>query len=217
MPLLQQIVAEEGDFNLGGIPFSAAREALVDCCATIDRSSERIAHVVQDLRSYSLGERNEFSNDVDIKQVISGALTIVRSHGKYAGMTFCNDSAPDIPPITGNQHQLEQVMVNLFLNAIQATPEGKGQVTVHSCFDRANDEVVILIRDEGEGISPENLKHLIEPFYSTRIDNGGSGLGLFVTNFIVNAHKGQLEFSSIPGNGTTVTVHLPVHHDPPQT
>lgn len=216
MPLLQQIAAEEGDFNLGGLPFSTAREAVVDCSATIDRSTERIAHVIQDLRSYSLGERNEFRNDVDITQVISGALTIVRSHGKYSGMTLLSDAAADIPPITGSQHQLEQVLINLLLNAIQATPEGKGQVTVYSCFDRANDQVRVSVKDDGEGISPENLKHLLEPFFSTRIDNGGSGLGLFVANFIVSAHKGQLEFSSTPGAGTTATIRLPIRHDPQQ-
>jgi two-component system NtrC family sensor kinase len=214
VPLLRQIAAEEGDFNLGGIPFSKARGEMTNCIATIERSCERIAHVIQDLRSYSLGERNEFRDDVDIRQVISGAMTIVRAHGKYSGMTFYYDATTGIPPITGNHHQLEQVMVNLFLNAIQATPDGKGQITVYSGFDRVNNEVLIMIRDEGEGISPENMKHLIEPFYSTRIDNGGSGLGLFVTNFIVSAHKGQLEFTSAQGAGTTVTIRLPIHQSP---
>lgn len=215
LPLLQQIASEEGDFNLGGIPFSKARGELTECNATIERSCERIAHVVQDLRSYSLGERNEFCDDVDIKQIISGAMTIVRSHGKYSGITFYYDATTGIPPITGNHHQLEQVMVNLFLNAIQATPDGKGQISVYSGFDSVNDEVLILVRDEGEGISPDNLKHLIEPFYSTRIDNGGSGLGLFVTNFIVSAHKGKLEFTSAPGAGTTASIRLPIHQKPP--
>jgi len=149
LPLLQQIAAEEGDFNLGGLPFSLARGELVNCSATIERSTERIAQVIQDLRSYSLGARNEFVSDVDIKQVITGALTIVRSHGKYTGMTFSTDAAADIPSITGSQHQLEQVLINLLLNAVQATPGGKGQVTVQACFDRANDQVRISVKDEG--------------------------------------------------------------------
>lgn len=213
LPLLQQIATEEGDFSLGGIPFSTARKTLAECGETIERSTYRIAQVIQDLRSYSLGERNDFHKDVDINQVVSGALTIVRSHGKYSGMTLLSDSASDIPLITGSHHQLEQVLINLLLNAIQATPGGKGVVTVYSCLDRASNQVRVSVRDEGAGIPPEDMKHLLEPFFSTRIEQGGSGLGLFVTNFIIKAHNGTLKFSSEPGAGTTVIIHLPVSQD----
>ena len=216
LPLLQQMANEEGDFSLGGVPFSIAREALVDCGATIDRSTERIAHVIQDLRSYSLGERNEFVHDVDVKQVISGALTIVRSHGKYSGMTFFSDAEAELPAVTGSRHQLEQVLINLLLNAIQATPDGKGLVTVYADCDQVNNQVRILVKDDGEGIAPENMKQLLEPFFSTRIKHGGSGLGLFVTNFIISEHNGQIEFNSTPGAGTTVTIRIPISHIPPQ-
>ena len=211
LPLLQRISDEEGDFNLGGIPFSSATTEIAESFATINRSTERISHVIKDLRSYSLGEHNEFADAVDINKVVTGALTIVRSHGMYSGMTLLSDAEDNLPLVTGSQHQLEQVLINLLMNAIQATHHNKGKVVVHSCFDRANSQVCVSVSDEGEGISPENLNQLVEPFFSTRIDNGGSGLGLFVSNYIITAHKGKLDFASTPGAGTTVTVRIPVN------
>ncbi|HEY3309987.1 MAG TPA: ATP-binding protein [Desulfuromonadaceae bacterium] len=217
LPLLRQISAEEGDFSLGGLPFSSAEKHILECFTTIDRSSDRISHVIQDLRSYSLGERNEFSSEVNILQVIDNAITIVRSHGKHTGTNIFADAEQNIPVITGNRHQLEQVLVNLLMNALQATPDNKGAITVFTSCNKAADEVYISIRDEGEGIPQENLKHLFEPFFSTRIDKGGSGLGLFVTNFIVTAHQGRLTFSSLPDAGTIVTIYLPVRQTASQS
>ncbi|HEX9080209.1 MAG TPA: ATP-binding protein [Desulfuromonadaceae bacterium] len=210
MPLLQQVAAEEGDFNLGGIPFSTARDTVGDCCATIDRSTDRIAHVVQDLRSYSLGERNEMYPGVDVNRAVTNAVAIIHAHGSHADASIGTDLSNLVPTIYGNYHQLEQVLVNLLMNAVQAMQRGKGEIFVRTWFDAGNDEVLISVHDQGSGIPPEHMERLRDPFFSTRIDKGGSGLGLFVTNFIVNQHKGSLEFESEPGAGTTVTVRLPV-------
>jgi len=209
LPLLVETAGEEGDFVLGGLPFSTARNNIQECCATIDRNTERIAQVVQDLRSYSLGERNLLHPGVNINQVVKAALTIVRSHGKRTDITIGADMNDDVPLITGSQHQLEQVVVNLLMNALQAMPDGKGMIAVRTSHNRDNNEVLVEVCDEGEGIPVELRERLLEPFFSTRIEKGGSGLGLFVANFIITAHNGRLEFDSVHGNGTTVTIHLP--------
>ena len=216
LPLLRQVSVEEGDFSLGGLPFSRAEEHIQESFATLERSSERISQVIHDLRSYSLGERNKFTSEVNLLQVVDNAITIVRSHGKYTGTNIITNAEPDIPLITGSRHQLEQVLVNLLMNALQASPDSKGTISVFTSCNKAADEVYISIKDEGEGIPQENLKHLLEPFFSTRIDKGGSGLGLFVTNSIVTAHQGRLTFSSLPEAGTIATVFLPVRQTAPQ-
>jgi two-component system NtrC family sensor kinase len=209
LPLLQQLTREEGEFSLGGLPFSSARDELLESCGSIQRNSERIAKVIQDLRSYSLGDRNEFNPNVDVNQVIASALAVIRAHGRHTKITINTNLASGLPRINGSSHQLEQVLVNCLLNALQSLPEGTGEAAVTTSYDRPAKLVTIAVSDDGEGIPPEHMGRLLEPFFSTRIDKGGSGLGLFVTNFIVHEHGGSMEIRSKPGVGTTVVIHLP--------
>lgn len=214
LPLLKRTADEEGDFSLGGIPFSKANREITNCCATIERNTELISKVVHDLRSYSLGERYEFSPEVNINQVINNAISTVRAYGRHGDMQVILETATNLPLIYGSRHQLEQVVINLLLNALQAMPDGSGSVTITSSLKPESGQVVMTVSDQGSGITPEDLEHLLEPFYSTRLDKGGSGLGLFVTNFLVGQHHGTLDFSSELGNGTTVTVTLPLPNHP---
>jgi len=209
LPLLKRNADEEGDFSLGGIPFSKANREITSCCATIERNTELISKVVHDLRSYSLGERYEFNSDVNVNQVIYNAISTVRAYGRHGDMQVSVESQADLPLIYGSRHQLEQVVINLLLNALQAMPNVTGTVTITSSLNQESDKVDITISDQGSGIAPNDLERLFEPFYSTRLDKGGSGLGLFVTNFLVSQHHGTLDFSSELGKGTTVKVSLP--------
>ncbi len=210
LPLLHRVAEEEGNFSLGGVPFSSARTDVEECCATIYRSTERIAQVISDLRGYSLGERNELQPGVDVNQVITDALSIVQAHGRHFEATIIANTSPHLPTVTASHHQLVQVVVNLLMNAVQALPGGRGTIIIGTAYLSERGQVQITVRDNGVGIPLEVREHLLEPFVSTRLERGGSGLGLFVTNFIVTAHGGWLEFDSTVGSGTTVMVRLPI-------
>ncbi len=210
LPVLEGVAREEGDFSIGGIPFSMAGEEIARSGTNIIRNTERIERVIKNLRAYSIGDRNEFQSDVDVNQVINDALAVIRAHGRHGNLAIAAEPAPDLPLITGNRHQLEQVVINLLLNAIQAMPNGNGIVNLATLLDRKAGEVLISVEDKGEGIPPENLERIYEPFFSTRIDSGGSGLGLYISNFIVSEHRGRFEVQSEPGRGTTVTIRLPL-------
>jgi signal transduction histidine kinase len=92
-------------------------------------------------------------------------------------------------------------------------PNGIGTVTVRTEYSAEAAEVRIVVTDQGKGIAPELRKHLFEAFFSTRIDKGGSGLGLYISNFIVSEHKGRLTVEPGEKLGTVATVHLPVTTD----
>lgn len=208
-PILEAVASDEGDFQLGGIQYSAARDEIDKALGTIARNTDRIEQVIRDLRAYGLGERNEFRTDVDPNQVVGNALAIIRAHGRRSNLSISVDQAASLPVITGNANQLEQVVLNLLMNSIQALPDGQGNVIVGTRLDPYTGQVVISVKDDGEGISSEAMNHLFEPFFSTRIERGGSGLGLYITSFIVSEHKGRMEVESGVGAGTTVRVFLP--------
>ena len=147
-------------------------------------------------------------------QMLSGmvdeAITIIRAHGRQGEITITPTLSPNIPDIRGNQYQLEQVVVNLLLNAMQAMSNNKGVVTVATEYSSDSGQIRIIITDRGDGISPEDQKQLFNPFFTTRIDKGGSGLGLYISKYIVTEHNGYLTVESEYGVGTVATVYIPV-------
>lgn len=215
-PLLQAVAVDEGDFCLGGLPFSSADSEITERFATIERNTVRIDSIVTHLRSYSLGDRQLFHPDVDLNRVVSRSLVIIRSHGTHFA-AISTDLALDLPLITGSHGQLEQVLVNLLLNACLAVTDGAGTIVVATSYNRETGRVIVTVSDTGIGIPPEHMEQIMEPFFSTRIDSGGSGLGLYISRFIVSEHNGSMEFSSSPGNGTTVTVSFPLNPNSDQS
>lgn len=210
LPILEQVTREEGEFTLGGLPFGVAKTEIKGANESILNNADRVGRVIQDLRAYNLGEKSEFSPGVSLNHVVGEAMTIIRAHGSQGGVSINPILASSLPKITGNQYQLEQVVVNLLLNAMQSMSNGTGVVTIATEYSVAAAEVRLTITDQGGGIPPEVQKHLFEAFFSTRLDKGGSGLGLYISKFIVAEHKGRLTIKSDNILGTVATVHLPV-------
>lgn len=209
IPILEGVSKEEGDFVVGGLDFSVAREEIQKAADSVVHNADRIDRVINDLRSYSIGAGAEFSSNVSVNKAVEGGLSVIRAHGKHAAIPIYPQLDQTVPCVIGNLYQLEQVVVNLLQNALLAMKPDAGKVTISTRFDKENNEVLIVVQDEGEGISKKSLRSLDEPFISTRIDKGGSGLGLYISNFIVKEHKGRISFQSEANKGTIATVHLP--------
>jgi polar amino acid transport system substrate-binding protein len=117
--------------------------------------------------------------------------------------------APDLPPILGNPQRLTQVAVNLIVNACQALDSQDKAIDIRTRYDEATGNAIFSVSDQGSGILPEHLPRLTDPFFTTKRESGGTGLGLSVSLSIVREHGGDLTFESEPGRTTTVTVTLP--------
>jgi len=208
-PILNELAEHEGDFRICGMPYSEAIEDVEKAVDAITRSSIRIERVVQNLRTYSLGDRENQHIAFDLNRVAENAVAIIRAHGNMASIVINTALSPVLPAIRGNPFQLEQVVINLLMNAIQAMSANKGKLITLSTESAATDgEVLLIVKDSGPGIKTENLPHVFEPFFSTRIDQGGSGLGLYIASFIVKEQNGTLDIFNEESGGCRAVVRL---------
>ena len=114
-----------------------------------------------------------------------------------------------IPKIRGNFQRLEQVIINLLANSCQAVHDRNKGISVSTFFDREKNMIVTEIADEGDGISPEDMTHIMDPFFTTKRDSGGTGLGLSISYNFIKEHGGELSLESETGKGTTAKIFLP--------
>jgi len=208
--VLDKVRMREGEFDLFGVSYDEARGEVLAACDNIARCTVRIEHVIKNLRNYGLGERVAPEPDIDMNSIVEGALSIISVHGRKLNVKIVTDLDPRVPHITGNAKQLEQVLINLVMNATQAVVEGRNEIRVSTGLDGKGKKVVVKVSDEGRGIEAADMQRLFDPFFSTRIDEGGSGLGLYISKFIIDEHGGRIDVESEVGKGTTFTITLPV-------
>jgi len=113
--------------------------------------------------------------------------------------------------IKGNPQQLEQVVINLITNACQSLNDKNKTISIDLGMNYGKNSTYILVQDEGIGIDNYNLKNIFNPFFTTKRDSGGTGLGLYVTYNIVKSHNGELNIRSIKDIGTSCEVILPIN------
>jgi PAS domain S-box-containing protein len=215
LPILEDYYRENGDFVLGGMKYSEIRDNISGLFSGILEGSKRIKQIVDDLKSYVREESSDLTQPVDVNAVMESAVSLVSNMIKKATNQFSLVLADDLPTLKGNSQRLEQVMVNLIQNACQAIADNRRGIRGSTQFDREKDCIVVTVEDEGMGIPPEILPHIRDPFFTTRHDKGGVGLGLSISSRIVEEHGGTMEFTSEPGKGTTVSVLLPAHRADP--
>ena len=120
-------------------------------------------------------------------------------------------NSTDLPAVIGNFQRIEQVVINLIQNACQSLPNRERSVTVATYHDEPAERVVIEVRDEGVGISEENMKQMGTPFFTTKRGAEGMGLGLWISSNNAHEHGGTLTFSSREGGGTSAILSLPAY------
>jgi len=174
---------------------------------------KRIEKTVTDLLSFARPQPPEFA-PVDLNEAFRAALFLVQQQSEAKRITFQEDLAPTLPQVRVDPRQIQQVFLNLILNAVQAMPGG-GKVTVRTqgirrsnpSGEEARSAVQVEVEDTGPGIPDDIREHIFEPFFTTK--HKGTGLGLAIVRRIVAEHRGEIKVKSFPGKGTTFTVILP--------
>jgi two-component system NtrC family sensor kinase len=176
----------------------------------ITRQTFRASEIVNNLLNFSRTSGTEIG-DVDVNKVIADTLALLEHQFKVARVEVQNQFAPKLSPIQGNPGRLQQVFLNLFLNAKDAMPGG-GTLRVATMN---GESISVSVSDTGSGIAPENIQRIYDPFFTTKNtpregQSRGTGLGLSVTYGIIQEHAGKIKVESHPGAGTTFTLDFPL-------
>ncbi len=171
----------------------------------IEKQTFRAAEIVNGLLNFARLNGSEFK-DLDVNQLIQESLSLLDHQLRRNNIRLEASLDPSLPAIYGNAGRLQQVFINLFLNARDAMPAG-GALKIQTAM---NDSMVIVdIQDTGVGISEDDIKRIYDPFFTTKSTGKGTGLGLAVTYGIIQDHGGRIFVDSAPGRGTHFRVKLP--------
>jgi two-component system, NtrC family, sensor kinase len=172
----------------------------------VEGETERIRQIVKNLLDFSK-PKDARPVEADINAVIQKTLTLVQNMIDVSNIETTVHLAEGLPHVFIDEHQMQQVLVNLVTNAVQATAAG-GRIVISSRQGKNNGSVKISVADTGKGIPPEYLPHIFDPFFSTK-GEGGTGLGLSVSYGIIKNQRGEIRVESKVGVGTTFTIELP--------
>jgi signal transduction histidine kinase len=208
-PILEKHYRDQGDFPFGGLPFSKMRQEIPEMYEELLGCSRRIKRIVDDLKNFARRDDAGLDETLDLNELVQTSLRLVGTMLRESTHNFSARYGDNLPKFKGNGQRIEQVVVNLLLNACQALEDTSQGISVQTSFDVQSGTVELLVRDEGIGIKPEHVSHLTSPFFTTKREQGGTGLGLSLSERIVTGHGGTLAFTTEYGNGTTVRLALP--------
>jgi two-component system, NtrC family, sensor kinase len=174
--------------------------------------TSRVGRIVSDLLAFSRRGKPQRA-PADLNRIVRMTLSLVQHKLKLSNVAVETALRDDLPPVLCDASQIQQVALNLILNAAEATQNKTvdkqlGRVTITT--DSADGEVHLNVTDNGEGIPPDNLARIFDPFFTTKSDGKGVGLGLAVSYGIIQAHGGDIEVKSVVGQGSTFAVSLPL-------
>jgi polar amino acid transport system substrate-binding protein len=208
-PLLEEHFRVHGDFAFGGLRYSKMKSQMPLLLGEVLDGAQRIKNIVEDLKDFARGGQEGDFRLFDLNAAVEKAVRLVNNQVRRSTDRFSCSLAEHLPRVRGNSQRIEQVLVNLILNACEAIPDKGRGLYVFTRFEARLEMCAVIVQDEGDGIPEKILSHLTDPFFTTKRASGGTGLGLSVSARIVREHGGELRFESAPGEGATVTLALP--------
>ncbi len=208
LPLLQKRYEREGDFAIGKFNYSLLRKHIDKLLEGVTHGAERIKNIVSELKDYARPDEETLKNDLRINRIVGNSLKLLQPELENIP-DFMVSYGRKIPPVKGAQHRLEQVIMNLVRNSMEALTKRNGSIHISTRYVKSEKMVKVTVADNGTGMDTTTLTHITEPFFTTKRDSGGTGLGLAVSMNIVRLHKGTMDFISEPGHGTTAIIKLP--------
>ncbi len=179
-------------------------EDSMSCITESISGTKRVENIVRNLRDFSRTDKDERVS-LNINGCIDDSINLITNEIKYK--CVIKKEYAEVPEIFGCPGQLNQVLINILLNSVQAI-ETKGEIRIRTRADAEN--IFIDIIDNGPGFSEDNIKKLFDPFFTTKGLKEGTGLGLYISHGLVQKHRGQITAANEPGSGARITISLPI-------
>jgi signal transduction histidine kinase len=209
LPIVDAYKEEHPDLRIARLPYDFFREQVMVLVDDMAHGSERIKGIVEGLKRFARRDEGLLVDQVDVNTLIEACSRLVHNQvHKRAELILELDK--DVPEFTGNAQKIEQILVNLIVNASHAMADDvRGKITVRTY--REDDFAVIEVEDDGKGMNEKTLKQIFDPFFTTKRAKGGTGLGLAISYRIVEEHSGTINVTSKPGEGTKFVIRIPAN------
>ncbi len=185
---------------------SIVRKALAD----IEEDAKRCRDIVRGLLRLAREEAGE-RRECDVNELIGATIAQAQKGAAGTDVAWRFEPAEGLPPLPANRRDVEQALLSLLNNAVEAESRN---ITIAARADDENRRLRITVQDDGHGIPDEDIENVFDPFFTTRRQRGGTGLGLSLAHAIITSHQGTLDVTSSPSEGTMVTVELPLNVSP---
>jgi len=186
------------------------RENILKQLKLIESETKRCGDIVKGLLDFSRKDQDDFENK-HLNEILQGTYDLMMHHIKISNITFLTDLSASSDMIWCSPNQIKQACIAIIVNASEAISE-KGEIIIRT-KNTDNNSVRLEISDNGCGIPPEDIPHIFQPFFSTKRDARGIGLGLAIVHGIVSNHSGKIEVDSVVGRGTTVSLIFPLRKE----
>ncbi len=212
LPIIDDYYKDHRDLKIARLDYEFLRQHIMVLVDDMAHGSERIKGIVEGLRTFARKDEGLLVDTVDINTLIEASTRLVHNEvQKHADVKL--ELSENLPTFSGNSQKIEQILVNLLVNASQAMQENvKGLITIRTKLD--NNDIIVEIEDNGVGMSQKVLKQIFDPFFTTKRARGGTGLGLAIAYRIIEEHGGNILVSSKPGTGTRFTIRIPTQPNP---
>ena len=215
--VLDKVSEEHLSLLLNEISYPELKNDFIQSIMGIQKSSQKIEEIVHELKNFYKKASPDRKEPVDLIEVINSSVFLLSHEINKTAIIHFAFPSNKLPMITGNPQRLEQVFINIIQNSCNAIKEKnqilethiKRDISISVVSDNLKNLIRICLEDQGCGIDGKIIDRVTEPFFSTRLDRGGSGLGLYIVKSIINAHNGEIKLFSKEGEGTKIIISLP--------
>ncbi len=209
-PVMEANEEKHPNLKYGGLTYDFINDNLDQLIDDIDMAAKRVETIVRRLKDFSKKSSIQVKSDISINEAVENALRLAQSTIKKSKVVVNSVLCEKIPTIKGHLQSIEQVVLNLVVNAIEAIDHDHGEILIRTAFLKSEKVIIIQVQDNGKGMGNQTLEKIFDPFFTQKQADGGTGLGLSVSYSLIQSHAGEIICRSKPGKGAEFEIRLPM-------